>query len=105
MRHGSLHVTGVEAHHTNLKLSVSLSRVSMGNIFDLKSAFPGHKAEVFDSFLYIRKMAAAVLKTRSSLQMGSSLQRVDVNTISVPQLPDKKEWLAEYDVEILMLDG
>ena len=51
------------------------------------------------------RMAAAVLKTRSTLQMGSSLQRVDVNTISVPQLPDKKEWLAEYDVEILMLDG
>ena len=51
------------------------------------------------------RMAAAVLKTRSTLQMGSSLQRVDANTISVPQLPDKKEWLAEYDVEILMLDG
>ena len=51
-------------------------------------------------------MAAAVIKARGTLQnMGSSRDCVDASMISIPQLPDKKDWLATFDVEILMLDG
>ena len=51
-------------------------------------------------------MAAAVIKSRGSFQnVGSSREFMDRNMISIPQLPDKKDWLASFDVEILMLDG
>ena len=50
--------------------------------------------------------AAAVVKSRGTLrQAGSGCERMDVNMISIPQLPDKKDWLCTFDVEILMLDG
>ena len=56
--------------------------------------------------LSARSMAAAVIKSRGSFQnVGSSHEFMDRNMISIPQLPDKKDWLASFDVEILMLDG
>ena len=54
----------------------------------------------------LRSMAAAVINSRGSFQnVGSSREFMDRNTISIPQLPDKKDWFASFDVEILMLDG
>jgi len=52
---------------------------------------------------------AAIILNRGTMQFkGSSSSRRDGgegNIIQIPQLPDRKELLAEYDVEILMLDG
>ncbi len=53
-------------------------------------------------------MAAGVLASRNQ-----KLARVDstlrdnphIDLIPVPLLPDKKEWIAEHDIEMLMLDG
>ena len=49
-------------------------------------------------------MAAAVIRARGQRLEGVR-ESGDGNTISMPQLTDRKEWLAEFDVEILMLDG
>lgn len=51
---------------------------------------------------------AAVIKNRTMQSKGTSNSRRDGgegNVNLIPQLPDSKDMLAEYDVEILMLDG
>ena len=49
---------------------------------------------------------ATLIKSRGALQrFGGTCEFVDGNSISIPQLPDEVEWLAAFDVEILMLDG
>ncbi len=51
-------------------------------------------------------MAAAVLATRGkTIRPGSSRQENNIELIPMPLLPDKKEWIAEHDIEMLMLDG
>jgi hypothetical protein len=52
-------------------------------------------------------MAAAVLASRHPkvARVGSSLRDNHIELIPMPLLPDKKEWLAEHDIEMLMLDG
>ncbi len=52
---------------------------------------------------------AAVVLNRGTMQfkgpINSRRDGGEGNIIQIPQLPDRKESLAEYDVEILMLDG
>jgi hypothetical protein len=51
-------------------------------------------------------MAAAVLARSYKMQRpGSSICDNHIELIPMPLLPDKKEWVAEYDLEMLMLDG
>ena len=53
-------------------------------------------------------MAALVVTRGTMLLKGSSRPRNNggsANPIPIPQLPDRKERLADYDLEILMLDG
>ena len=50
-------------------------------------------------------MAASVLARRDKMvRMGSSL-REGRNGDLVAQLPEKKEWIADYRIDLLMLDG
>ena len=50
---------------------------------------------------------AALIASRGTMLKGSSRHRDggSANPIPIPQLPDRKEQLADYDLEILMLDG
>ena len=51
-------------------------------------------------------MAAAVLLSRGTFRNRSiSFKRVDSGNIPIRVLPDNKEWLAEHELEIHMLDG
>ncbi len=50
---------------------------------------------------------AAVLAHRAkpTMRLGSSRLDNNIELIPMPLLPDRKEWIAEHDVEMLMLDG
>ncbi len=52
-------------------------------------------------------MAASVLASRNQKvsRVGSSIRDKHTDLIPMPLLPDKKEWIAEHDIEMLMLDG
>lgn len=56
-------------------------------------------------FVAYTSMAASVIARRDKMvRMGSSLRECR-NGDLVAQLPDKKEWIADHKIEMLMLDG
>ena len=52
-------------------------------------------------------MAASVLASRNQKvsRVGSSIRDRHNELIPMTLLPDKKEWIADHDIEMLMLDG
>ncbi len=53
----------------------------------------------------ILRMAAAVIARKDRVvRMGSSLRDLK-NVDLVAHLPDKKDWIADHKIEMLMLDG
>ena len=51
-------------------------------------------------------MAALILSRRNDHGHSNTLHGMgEGGQIQIPRLPDKKERLSEYDVEMLMLDG
>ena len=51
-------------------------------------------------------MAAAVLaRNQKVLRVDSSLRDNHIDLLPMPVLPERKEWIAEHDLEMLMLDG
>ncbi len=49
-------------------------------------------------------MASVIARRDRMVRMGSSLRECR-NSDLVAQLPDKKEWIADHKIEMLMLDG
>jgi hypothetical protein len=53
-------------------------------------------------------MAAAALSASRTFRRTDSSFKDSRNSallLDVPQLPEKKEWIADYTIEMLMLDG
>ena len=51
-------------------------------------------------------MTAAVLaRNQKVLRVDSSLRDNNIDLLPMAVLPDRKEWIAEHDLEMLMLDG
>ena len=51
-------------------------------------------------------MAVAVLaRNQKVLRVDSSLRDNHIELLPMAVLPDKKEWIAEHDLAMLMLDG
>ncbi len=48
---------------------------------------------------------ASISANRKYLKRQDSDNVVTVDINSVSQLPDKKEWIAEHDLQMLMLNG
>jgi hypothetical protein len=65
------------------------------------------KVKLYGLGLYLGKMAASVLASRNQKfsRVGSSIRDHHTDLIPMPLLPDEKEWIAEHDIEMLMLDG
>jgi hypothetical protein len=49
--------------------------------------------------------AVAVARNQKVLRVDSSLRDKHIDLLPMAVLPDKKEWIAEHDLEMLMLDG
>ncbi len=49
--------------------------------------------------------ATVVLRGEKPMRPGSSQVESKIDLIPISVLPDKKEWIAAYDIEMLMLDG